>query len=165
MSWASEDRRPRILIVEDDPMVLELVTTRLDLAGFQTFCARNGREGLERIKHLRPDGLVLDINMPVTDGFEVLSRLKSAGTFYPPTLVLTARNKPEDVKTAIAMGARDFLAKPFRDDQLIARVGRLVRKLTPPSGSGLRPGSQETQDRRDLPSVVGQEAVSAVLLD
>lgn len=109
-------------------MVLELVTTRLELAGFQTYCARNGREGLERIEALRPDGLVLDINMPVMDGFGVLSRLKSDGAYFPPTLVLTARNKPEDVKSAISMGARDFLAKPFKDDQLIARVGRLVRK-------------------------------------
>lgn len=128
MSWASEGRRPRILVVEDDPMVLELVTTRLDLAGFQTFCARNGREGLDRVRDMRPDGLVLDINMPIMDGFEVLSQLKSAGTYYPPTLALTARNKPEDVKSAISLGARDFLAKPFKDEQLIARVGRLVRK-------------------------------------
>ena len=109
-------------------MVLELVTTRLDLAGFQTYCARNGREGLDRIEALRPDGLVLDINMPMMDGFGVLSRLKSDGAYFPATLVLTARNKPEDVKAAISMGARDFLAKPFKDDQLIARVGRLVRK-------------------------------------
>ncbi len=142
MSWASEGRRPRVLIVEDDPMVLELVTTRLDLAGFQTFCARNGLEGLGRIQDLRPDGLVLDINMPVLDGFGVLSHLKSVGSFFPPTLVLTARNKPEDVKAAIAMGARDFLAKPFKDDQLIARVGRLVWKPTPSSGSAMRSASQ-----------------------
>ena len=142
MPWVSEGRRPRVLIVEDDPMVLELVTTRLDLAGFQTFFARNGREGLGRIQDLRPDGLVLDINMPVMDGFGVLSHLKSVGSFFPPTLVLTARNKPEDVKAAIAMGARDFLAKPFKDDQLIARVGRLVRKPMSSSGSAMRPASQ-----------------------
>ncbi len=142
MPLASEGRRPRVLVVEDDPMVLELVTTRLDLAGFQTFYARNGREGLDRIQELRPDGLVLDINMPMMDGFEVLSHLKSVRSFYPPTLVLTARNKPEDVKAAIAMGARDFLAKPFKDDQLIARVGRLVRKPASSPGSTMRPASQ-----------------------
>lgn len=147
MPLASERRRPRVLIVEDDPMVLELVTTRLDLAGFQTFFARNGREGLGRIRDIRPDGLVLDINMPVMDGFEVLSHLKAVGTFYPPTLVLTARNKPEDVKAAIALGARDFLAKPFRDDQLIARVGRLLRKPTPSSGSAIQPTGQHEPGR------------------
>lgn len=139
MPWQSEGRGPRVLIVEDDPMVLELVATRLDLAGFQTFYARNGREGLSRIHDLRPEGVVLDINMPMMDGFEVLSHLKSVGSFFPPTLVLTARNKPEDVAAAIAMGARDFLTKPFKDDQLIARVGRLVRRAKPSSGLAVRP--------------------------
>ena len=136
MPWGSKGARPRVLIVEDDAMVLELITTRLELAGFQTFCARNGAEGLNRINELRPDGMVLDINLPVMDGFAVLSHLKSIGSFYPPTLVLTARNKPEDVKAAIAMGARDFLSKPFKDDQLLARVGRLVRR---PSSTGATP--------------------------
>jgi DNA-binding response OmpR family regulator len=128
MPWASEVRRPRILIVEDDPMVLELIVTRLDLAGFRTFYARDGREALNRIQDLRPDGLVLDINLPVMDGFAVLTHLNATGSFCPPTLVLTARNKPQDVKAAIALGARDYLAKPFKDDQLISRIGRLVRK-------------------------------------
>ena len=139
MPLASEQRRPRVLVVEDDPMVLKLVATRLDFAGFQTFFARDGREGLSRIRDLRPDGMVLDINMPVMDGFEVLSHLMAIKAFYPPTLVLTARNRPEDVKVAIGLGARDFLAKPFREDQLIARVGRLVRKPTPSSGSAIQP--------------------------
>ncbi len=141
MQWASEERRPRILIVEDDRMVLELIATRLDLAGFQTFCASNGHDGLNRVRDLRPDGMVLDINMPVMDGFSVLSHLKSVRAYYPPTLVLTARNQPADVKTAIAMGARDFLAKPFNDEQLIARVGRLVRKASPVNGAVARPAA------------------------
>ncbi len=147
MPWASERQRPRIVIVEDDPMILELITTRLELAGFQTFCARNGRDGLDRIQHVRPDGVVLDINMPIMDGFGVLSHLKSAGSFYPPTLVLTARNKPEDVKAAIVMGASDFLAKPFKDDQLIARVGRLVRKVSSLRGPGVQPLRPEASSR------------------
>ncbi len=113
-------------------MVMELITTRLELAGFQTYCARNGSEALSRLNDIRPDGMVLDINMPVLDGFEVLTRLKSSGEIQrTPTMVLTARNRPEDVKRAITLGARDFISKPFKDDQLIARVGRLVRKARP----------------------------------
>lgn len=134
MSHVTEGVRPRILIAEDDPMVLELITTRLELAGYQTFSARNGGEALSRLGELRPDGLVLDINMPVLDGFQVLSHLRSTGAIRrTPTLVLTARNRPEDVKKAIELGARDFIAKPFQDEQLIARVGRLVRKARPPT--------------------------------
>ena len=129
---ANEATRPRIVIAEDDPMVMELITTRLELAGFQTFSARNGSDALSRIAHVRPDGLVLDINMPILDGFQVLAQMRSGYTSHrPPTLVLTARNRPEDVKRAIELGARDFISKPFQDDQLIARVTRLVRKARP----------------------------------
>lgn len=129
---ASEAARPRIVIAEDDPMVMELITTRLELAGFQTFSARNGSDALSRIAHVRPDGLVLDINMPILDGFQVLAQMQSGNASHrPPTLVLTARNRPEDVKRAIELGARDFISKPFQDDQLIARVARLVRKPKP----------------------------------
>jgi DNA-binding response OmpR family regulator len=132
MQLAPDTARPRVLVVEDDPMVMELITTRLELAGFQTYSARNGSEALSRLNDIRPDGMVLDINMPVLDGFEVLTRMKSTGeTQRTPTMVLTARNRPEDVKRAITLGARDFISKPFKDDQLIARVGRLVRKAKP----------------------------------
>ena len=75
MSHVSEAVRLRILIAEDDPMVLELITTRLELAGYQTFSARDGSEALSRLRAVRPDGLVLDINMPILDGFQVLSHL------------------------------------------------------------------------------------------
>lgn len=128
----AETVRGRILIAEDDPMVMELITTRLELAGYRTFSARNGREALDRIRHVKPDALVLDINMPVLDGFQVLAHLKSSGDLArTPTMVLTARNCPDDVRQAIHLGARDFIAKPFRDEQLIARVGRLVRRAGP----------------------------------
>ena len=132
MQLATETSRPRILIAEDDPMVMELITTRLELAGFRTFSARNGSEAIQRIGDIRPDGLVLDINMPLVDGFQVLTHLMATGaTQQTPTLVLTARNQPEDVRRAIGLGARDFISNPFKDDQLIARVARLVRKKTP----------------------------------
>ena len=127
-----EATRPRIVVAEDDPMVMELITTRLELAGFRTFTARNGSEALRRIAEVRPDGLVLDINMPVLDGFQVLERMKIGHSVHRiPTLVLTARNRPEDVKKAIELGARDYIAKPFKDDQLITRAHRLVRKVKP----------------------------------
>ena len=124
--------RPRILVVEDDDLVLELIVTRLELAGYRTFYARDGLEGLARIKEVNPAGMVLDINMPKLDGFGVLERLKATGQIqHIPTMVLTARNQTDDVRRAVSLGARDFLAKPFKDEQLIARVGRLMRR-TPP---------------------------------
>ena len=126
---SSTKLRPRILVVEDEPMVLELIVTRLDLGGFQCFSARNGHEGLSRLREVRPAGLVLDINMPGLDGFGVLQRMRGDPEIgRTPTMVLTARNQPEDVARAVALGARDYLSKPFRDEQLLARVARLIRK-------------------------------------
>jgi DNA-binding response OmpR family regulator len=119
--------RVRILIVEDDPIILDLITTRLDIAGYDTYFARDGFEGLSRLHELRPSALVLDLNMPRLDGFGLLRKMRQEG-LHTPTMVLTARNQPDDVKQAISLGARDFLAKPFKDEQLLQRVGRLLRK-------------------------------------
>ena len=123
----ADTRQWRILVVEDDPMVLELISTRLTLAGFQTFHARDGYEGLAGLKEVAPAGMVLDINMPRLDGFGVLKAMR-AQRISVPTLVLTARNQTSDVQEAIKLGASDFLSKPFDDQQLLARVGRLVRR-------------------------------------
>ena len=122
-----ETRPRRVLVVEDDPFLLELITTRLELAGFDTRSARDGSKALERLTEFRPEAMVLDINMPVLDGFGVLMHMRAQGlTEKTPTMVLTARNSPEDVSKAIKLGARDYLSKPFKDEQLIARVGRLL---------------------------------------
>ena len=121
----------RILVVEDDPAVLQLIVTRLAIAGYTTFQARNGQEAIRRIAEVMPAAMVLDINMPLVDGFEVLNQMHRNGqTNDIAVLVLTARNQPRDVREAIALGARDYLAKPFKDQQLLARVARLFRRPT-----------------------------------
>ncbi len=131
--------RTRILVVEDDPVILDLITTRLDLAGYDTYFARDGFEGLTRLHELRPAALVLDLNMPRLDGFGMLRKMPLEG-LYTPTMVLTARNQPDDVRLAIALGARDFLAKPFKEEQLLQRVGRLLRKA--PARPAAQPAPQ-----------------------
>lgn len=119
----------RVLVVDDEPAVLELVVTRLAIAGYQTYQARNGREAIQRLTDVIPDGLVLDINMPVVDGFEVLLHMQRQRlTARTAVMVLTARNRPDDVARAIELGAIDFLAKPFKDSQLLVRVARLLRR-------------------------------------
>lgn len=129
-----ETRPRRVLVVEDDPFLLELITTRLELAGFDTRAARDGSQALQRLTEFRPEAMVLDINMPVLDGFGVLTHMQAQGlTEKTPTMVLTARNSPEDVSKAIKLGARDYLSKPFKDEQLIARVGRLLARNRAPA--------------------------------
>ena len=119
---------PLIFIAEDDPAVLELVITRLELAGFQTRFARNGWTAFEALKTTRPSGVILDVNMPGMDGFGVLRSMRAVPVLAKvPVLMLTARGAREDVARAIDGGAQDYLTKPFDDQQLIARVHRLVR--------------------------------------
>lgn len=126
-----EPRARRVLVVEDDPFLIELIQTRLALAGFETRAARDGGQALNRLADFRPEAMVLDINMPVLDGFGVLKHMQAQGlTDKTPTMVLTARNSPDDVSKAIRLGAKDYLSKPFKDDQLIARVGRLLARRT-----------------------------------
>ena len=117
----------RMLVVDDDVAILELVGTRLTLAGYVVLTARNVREALSRLNDRRYDGMVLDLNMPEMDGFEVLEKMKVHGRAKPPTLVLTARHNAADVERAVRLGARDYLAKPFDDRQLLMRVARLFR--------------------------------------
>lgn len=134
MSLRCEIPGCRILVVEDDDRVLELVTTRLELAGYVVSFARDGGQALERITDILPNGMVLDLNMPHVDGFEVLRTLNARGIIGQiPTMVLTARNAPDDVRKAIALGARDFLTKPFKDEQFLSRVGRLIRRQVRPT--------------------------------
>lgn len=122
--------RLRILVAEDDADVRELIRTRLTGSGFDVHTARNGAEALERIRSMKPDAMVLDINMPVLDGFSVLEALQAGGSLFP-VLVLTARHAADDVRRAISLGAKDYLTKPFTAEQLHARVARLLRASAP----------------------------------
>jgi DNA-binding response OmpR family regulator len=118
-----------VLVVEDEPFLSELVATRLMLAGYQVAQARDGLEALDCLRQNLPEAIVLDINMPRLDGFGVLEHMrKHARLKIIPTMVLTARNRTEDVRKAMQLGARDYLTKPFEDRALLMRVARLVRR-------------------------------------
>jgi DNA-binding response OmpR family regulator len=129
MPSRADIRQRRVLVVDDDPFLLELIMTRLAIAEYNVRGARDGREALLRLADFRPEAMVLDINMPVLDGFGVLATMKTQGlTDKTLTMVLTARNAAEDVTKAIQLGAKDYLSKPFKDDALLQRVGRLFAR-------------------------------------
>jgi len=118
----------RIVVAEDDPGVRELIRARLSGAGYDVHTAHDGGEAVDRIRNLRPHGVILDINMPVMDGFAVLAHMQTEDRLRGiPVLVLTARHASDDVKRAVSLGAKDFLTKPFNDGQLMSRVARLLR--------------------------------------
>jgi two-component system OmpR family response regulator len=130
--------RLKVLVIEDDSNVRELIRTRLTLSGYEVQTARNGVEGLNRALCFHPDAMVLDINMPELDGFGVLERLKAKGLRIP-VLVLTARHAADDVRRAIGLGAKDYLTKPFTETQLQARVARLLRAAAPAAPTAATP--------------------------
>ena len=118
----------RILVVEDEQHLAQGLRFNLEAEGHSIEVAGTGEEGLERL--LRGDAfdvLVLDVMLPGKDGFEVISELRKASQFIP-TLMLTARGRPEDVHRGFAAGADDYLAKPFELAILIARIEGLVRR-------------------------------------
>lgn len=148
---SGDAQKHRILVVDDDPAIVELITTRLELAGYRAFSARNGPQGIARVKEVVPTVLILDINMPGLDGFEVLQRLGQSGHLRRlPTMVLTARNRPEDVQRAIKLGALDYLAKPFDDQQFLMRVARLLRppRMCPRPPAADEPEGPSPEDER-----------------
>jgi two-component system OmpR family response regulator len=106
-----------------------------------THQARDGQEAIKAVYNWRPTAMILDINMPELDGFGVLEKLQAGGGLRGlRVMVLTARNQPQDVRRAIALGAHDFLAKPFDDSQFLARTRRLLRGAEP-AGAGVKGGS------------------------
>jgi len=129
--------KARILVAEDDLAIRQLISVQLEIAGYEVFTARTGREALGRLAVVRPMAMVLDINMPELDGFGVLEAMKdSRGPVLVPVLVLTARHGSDDVRRAVSLGARDYLTKPFSEAQLLARVSRLLRKpFAPPAAA------------------------------
>ena len=133
MSPGQGQAQIRVVVAEDDPAVLELLRVRLGIAGYTVGYARNGLTAVELIRSVKPAVVVLDINMPGLDGFEVLTALRRDRMVRPlAVLMLSSRCAPADIQRCIALGAKDYLAKPFADRDLLIRMARLAR--CPPSG-------------------------------
>ena len=119
---------PKILIADDDQLLRELLEFRLMQRNFETVCASDGREALEQLEESRPDGVVLDMMMPVHDGLEVLRRMRASEAHAStPVVVLTARRGEKDIVGALELGANDYLVKPFMPEELLARLTRLLK--------------------------------------
>lgn len=117
-----------ILVVEDDPAIVEVVQAQLERAGFHVDSANDGQEGMEKTFDGLPDAIVLDLSMPKVDGFEMLRRLRGQRALRDiPVLVLSARSSRTDVLTALDLGARDYMVKPFDGRDLVGRVRGLLR--------------------------------------
>jgi DNA-binding response OmpR family regulator len=122
------NRRPLVLIADDDEDILQLLAFRLERAGYETVQAQNGNQALQLARDLQPALAVLDVMMPGLDGYDVTRELRrNEGTSTMPVILLTARAQSSDVARGLAAGADDYLKKPFDAQDLKDRVERLLR--------------------------------------
>jgi two-component system phosphate regulon response regulator PhoB/two-component system alkaline phosphatase synthesis response regulator PhoP len=125
----------RILIVEDEEAIVEVVSQTLRRHGYETAAAADGDSALEMAFSLRPDLVILDLMLPKMDGWEVCRRLKAdRQTASVPVLMLTARREERDVVEGLEIGADDYMKKPFSLAELAARVKALLRRADPGEG-------------------------------
>ena len=117
----------RLLVVDDEPNIRELLSTSLRYAGFEVTAAANGREALDAAEEFQPDLAVLDVMLPDMDGFTVTRRLRSAGRHFP-VVFLTARDGTEDKITGLTVGGDDYVTKPFSLDEVVTRIRAVLRR-------------------------------------
>jgi DNA-binding response OmpR family regulator len=118
----------RILVVEDDRYMAELIEMELEHRGFEVECAEDGPSGVETCHHFRPEVVVLDIMLPGLDGVGVLKKLRAEGS-QVPVIMLTARNAPADKVHSLDLGADDYLTKPFHTEELVSRIRTILRRV------------------------------------
>jgi two-component system OmpR family response regulator len=117
----------RLLVVDDEPNIRELLSASLRYAGFDVATAADGQEALRLARGSRPDLLVLDVMMPGVDGFEVVRRMRGEGLQFP-VLFLTARDSTDDKITGLTLGGDDYVTKPFSLEEVVARIRAILRR-------------------------------------
>jgi two-component system, OmpR family, response regulator len=148
------DQIPRVLVVDDELNIRELVQVALKFHGCSVTTAATGKDALRQADADRPDLIVLDVMLPDMDGFEVCRRLRAAGNEVP-VIFLTARDTSSDTVTGLAIGGDDYVTKPFSVEALVARVRAVLRRSSrgghggqPGDGAILRAGDVELDEAR-----------------
>ena len=148
------DRIPKVLVVDDEPNIRELVQVALKFHGCPVTTAASGTDALRQAAAGQPDLIVLDVMMPDLSGFEVCRRLRAAGNEVP-VIFLTARDTSSDTVTGLALGGDDYVTKPFSVEALVARVRAVLRRVSRASAADdsgeaglLRAGDLELDESR-----------------
>lgn len=124
-------KKKKVLTVDDDPNIIELLNVNLENAGYSVVSANDGEEALEKAEKEKPDLIILDIVMPKLDGFGVCQKLRERRTTtLTPIIVLSADDKPVDKITGLRLGADDYVTKPFNIGEFLARVDMIMRRTS-----------------------------------
>ncbi len=124
---AREAREARLLVVDDEPTILELLSGSLRFAGFEVMTATTGAEAVRAAASSRPDLILLDVMMPDGDGFEVVRQIRAGGAAVP-VIFLTARSAVRERVTGLTLGGDDYVTKPFSLDEVLARIRAVLRR-------------------------------------
>ena len=152
---------PKILVIEDDHQITQMVTRYLEAEQFQVITADNGRDGLTMALNEDPDLVVLDLMLPELDGISLCRQLRAASpddSFTPPVIMLTAKSDEIDRLLGLEIGADDYITKPFSLRELVARIRVILRRTarqpladsSPAENSGPAQASQDVLRYRDL---------------
>jgi two-component system KDP operon response regulator KdpE len=153
-------RRFCVLVVDDEQRILNFLSSKLKVSGYDVLTASNGVEALEQVQALEPDLVVLDVLMPKMDGFETLKKLRTFSSM--PVIILSAKGANADKVKGLHLGADDYLAKPFSPDELVARIEAVRRRLSPDDKRKIRDqlslGDLVIDFKRRIVIVRGEEA-------
>ena len=122
-----QDFEARLLVVDDEPNIRDLLATSLRFAGFEVFTASTGNEAIREATEHQPDLMVLDVMLPDMDGFTVTRRLRDRGEQYP-ILFLTAKDETQDKVAGLTVGGDDYVTKPFSLEEVVARIRAVLRR-------------------------------------
>lgn len=134
----------RVLVVDDEPSIVKMVSSNLRQVGYQTVQAADGEQAIQAMEQTLPDIVILDITMPKMDGFEVCRRVREWSQV--PIIMLSARDDDRDKVQCLGLGADDYMVKPFSIDELLARVAAVLRR----SRTAEKPLPEPTLTTEDL---------------
>lgn len=144
-----DGRGSKILVVDHDRTTLEMVQIRLEVAGFHSLAARSGLTALEILKGSQPAAVILERNLPVMDGLELLREVAALpGRHAPPVLLVGRGIAAEDVREGVRLGVRDVLAKPYSGAVVLERLSRMLKKGAPAPSPMPPPGAMAAGDGR-----------------
>jgi len=129
LKFGRDKDKVKILVVDDEPKIVQTLQDRLEMNGYEVFCAYNGKEGLEKALDKKPDVILLDLLMPIMNGHEMLEALRQEPEGEDiAVIILTARSQKQDVERATASGISDYIVKPFEVSELLAKIETLVEE-------------------------------------
>ncbi len=158
---AARPRGLRVLVVDDEQALADLVGSYLTRDGFEVFMAEDGQQAIDQARQVDPDVMVLDLGLPVIDGVEVCRVVRTFSDCY--IVMLTARTEEIDKLIGLSVGADDYLTKPFSPRELVARIHAMLRRPRLSNASGQSPQEGPPRVFGDLSiDVAGREVTSAV---